>query len=74
MTHESHVELLVQHFLEDFYKSATYIQLIANNISNGTNSTKELMERLKLMQKYTAALYGMTNATINSILEVMENE
>lgn len=74
MTNESHIELLVQHYLADFYKTATYIQLIASNISNGTKSSKELMERLKMMQKYTAALYGMTNATINSILEVMENE
>ena len=74
MTNESHIELLIQHYLADFYKSATYIQLIASNMSNGSNSPKELIERIKLMQKYTAALYGMTNAVYLSILEAMENE
>jgi len=74
MTNESHVELLIQHYLTDFYKTATYIQLIASNMSNGSSNPKELMERIKLMQKYTAALYGMTNAVFFSIQEVMERE
>ena len=74
MTNNTHVELLKQHYLTEFYKTATYIQIIANNMDSGSNNTDTLMERIKLMQKHTGALYGLTNALYFSIQEVMENE
>lgn len=74
MTNDTHVELLKQHYLTEFYKTATYIQIIANNMGNSSNSPNELMDRIKMMQKHTGALYGLTNALYFSIQEVLEKE
>jgi hypothetical protein len=72
MTKESKIEWLVHDYLTEFYKTATYIQLIANSMSNVANNPKELMERIKMMQKHTGALYGITNAIYFSVLEQMD--
>jgi hypothetical protein len=72
MTDESKIEWLVHDYLTEFYKGSTYTQLIANSMSNGTHNPKELIERIKMMQKHVGALYGITNAIYFSVLEQME--
>lgn len=74
MTNDTHVELLKQHYLAEFYKISTFIQIIANNMSSASNNPDELMARIKMMQKHTNALYCLTNALFFSIQEVMEGE
>lgn len=73
MTNDNHIESLKQDYLGEVYKTTTYIQVIASSINN-SNNPNELIDRVKLMQKHTGALYGLTNALFFSVQEVVERE
>lgn len=73
MTNDNHIESLKQDYLGEVHKTSTYIQVIASSIHNSRNPN-ELMDRVKLMQKHTGALYGLTNAFFFSVQDVIEKE